>query len=367
MTTTQGLEPSPSDTGRRTVEVAKLRVWPVVALAATILTVTTGCTSGEGASAGSHHSGATSDGLIVFRRYLSDDHSIGAIFTMKADGTGLFRVTRAPRAAVSDEPAPSPNGRWIDYAVLWPNNPYARTKIFKIRPDGTGRTNLSTSCTGMCHGDESPDWSHTGWIAFQRVLSTNVLKQAGGFTAIFVMRPDGTSVHQITQRSADPSKPAHFDDVAPSWSPNGRRIAFERVNDATGHHAMFTADANGNDQRRITPWQLDASEPQFSPDGRWICFHSNDPSDSSGNIFLVHPDGTGLHPLTHSSPGAAKWLSCAFSPDGRSVVSAKAQIEHGGQRDADVYLVPTGGGAPVNVRKDPTHWDSAPDWGISQS
>jgi len=306
------------------------------------------------------------NGRIVFRRYLTADHSVGAIYTINPNGTGLFRVTHAPLGALSTEPDPSPNGQWIDYMVEWPNNPAARSKIFKIRPDGRDRTDLSTSCTGMCQGDGFPDWSTTGWIAFQRVLSAD-FSQPVGFTAIFVMRADGTQVHQVTQRAANPAVPATFDDQTPGWSPGGRQLAFERVDDATGHHAIFTVTPTGQALHRITPWTLDASQPQYSPNGQWICFRSHEPSNTTGNVFLVHPNGTSLHRLTHTAPGTGKWQSCAFSPDGRYVVSARSPVVDGQLGNADVYTIPVGGGTPVDVTNDPAHWDSAPDWGIGRS
>lgn len=306
------------------------------------------------------------NGRIVFRRFLNDAHSVGAIYTARANGTGLFRVTHAPRRAVSTEPDPSPNGHWIDYMVEWPNNPTARSRLFKIRPNGSDRTNLSTSCTGMCQGDGFPDWSTTGWIAFQRVLSADFSKPVG-FTAIFIMRPNGRHVRQLTQLSADPSRPARFDDVAPGWSPDGRRLAFERINDSTGHHAIYTMHSDGTRLHRVTPWRLDASQPQYSPNGRWIAFRSRETSETSGNIFLIRSNGTDRHRLTHARAGVAKWLSCAFSPDGRYVVSARTPIVAGQQQNADVYVIPTAGGAPVDVTNDPSHWDSAPDWGPGRS
>lgn len=303
------------------------------------------------------------NGKIVFRRYLTADHSVGAIYTINPNGTGLYRVTHAPRGALSTEPDPSPNGRWIDYMVEWPNNPSAISKIYKIRPNGQDRTNLSRSCTGMCQGDGFPDWSTTGWIAFQRVLSAD-FSQPVGFTAIFLMRPDGTHVHQVTQRGANPGVPATYDDVAPGWAPGGRQIAFERINDTTGRHAIFTVQPNGRALHRITPWALDASQPQYSPSGQWICFRSHEPSSTTGNVFLVHPDGSGLHRLTHTAPNTGKWQSCAFSPDGSHVVSALTPVVNGQQQNAAVYTIPLGGGTPTNVTNDPAHWDSAPDWGV---
>jgi len=306
------------------------------------------------------------NGKIVFRRYLNADHSVGAIYTINPDGTGLFRVTHAPLGALSNEPDPSPNGQWIDYMVEWPNNPHARSQIFRIRPNGQDRTDLSTSCTGMCGGDGFPDWSTTGWIAFERFQSAD-FSQPEGFSSVFIMRPDGSHVHQVTLRDANPAKPAMFEDFAPGWSPSGRQLAFERANDVTGLHAIFTVTPNGRALHQISPWALDASQPQYSPSGQWICFRSHESSNTTGNIFLVHPDGTGLHRLTHTTPGTGKWLSCAFSPDGRDVVSAKTAVVNGQQQNADVYMIPVGGGMPQDVTNDPAHWDSAPDWGTGRS
>jgi Tol biopolymer transport system component len=305
------------------------------------------------------------NGKIVFRRWLNNRHTRGDIFTINPDGTGLYRVTHTPRGA-STEPDPSPNGRWIDYMVIRHGN-LDKGRLFKIRPNGSHRTSLSKSCTGVCVGDGFPDWSSTGLIAFQRTLSADPTK-GEGFSAIFVMTPIGTGVRQITLRSEKPaSRKNRYHDGAPGWSPSGRRIAFERVKSTTNVHAIFTVRLNGAGSRRITPWKLDASQPQYSPNGRWIAFRSCENCDTSGNIWLVHPDGSHLHQLTHAKPGAGKWASCAFSPDGRWVVSAKSQIVGGEQQNADVFAIRVSTGAKTNVTDDPTYWDSAPDWGIGRA
>jgi Tol biopolymer transport system component len=104
--------------------------------------------------------GTASNGKIVFRRWLNGSHTRGEIFTIKPDGSALFQVTHTPGAA-STEPDPSPDGRWIDYMVIR-NGDLGSGRLFKIRPDGSDRTSLSNSCTGVCVGDGFPDWSHTG-------------------------------------------------------------------------------------------------------------------------------------------------------------------------------------------------------------
>jgi TolB protein len=309
--------------------------------------------------------GSASNGKIVFRRWLNDAHTRGEIFTINSTGSGLFQVTHTPGAA-STEPDPSPNGRWIDYMVIR-NGDLGSGRLFKIRPNGSDRTSLSNSCTGVCVGDGFPDWSHTGLIAFQRNLSANPA-QPVGFSAIFVMTADGTHVRQLTLKSENPASGTNrFYDESPGWSPSGRQLAFDRGSNSANLHAIFTVQANGAGLRRITPWKLDASQPQYSPNGRWIAFRSCENCNTSGNIWLVHPDGSGLHPLTHTPPGTGKWQSCAFSPNGRWVVSAEGAVVGGQLQNAHLFIIPATGGAPANVTNDPAFWDSAPDWGPGQA
>src|SRR5919201_4408354 len=196
------------------------------------------------------------NGKILFRRYLNDAHTRGDIFSIRPEGTGLFRVTHSGKHNVGTEPNPSPDGRWIVYMVA-PQNDLDHGRLFKIHPNGEGRTKLSSTCTGSCQGDGFPNWSRSGRrIAFQRLLSADPTQEVG-FVAIFTMRSDGTHVRQITLRSADPAQPNRRGDQAPSWAPDGSRLAFERFSDKRGHQAIFTVRLDGNRLRRITPWHLD--------------------------------------------------------------------------------------------------------------
>jgi TolB protein len=306
------------------------------------------------------------NGRILFRQYLNDNHTRGDIFSIRPDGTGRTRVTHSGKHRVGTEPNPSPDGRWIAYMVA-PENDLDHGRLFKIHPNGDGRTALSSTCTGACQGDGFPNWSRSGRrIAFQRLLSADPTRPVG-FFAIFVMRHDGTHVRQVTQQAADPSQPARFDDQAPSWAPDGSRLAFERFSNAKGQQAIFTIRPDGTRLRRITPWRLDASQPYYSPDGRWIAFRSQESSDIKGNIWLVRPNGNHLHAVTHARSGEGKWQSCAFSPDGRYIVSALTRIVNGEQRNADVYVMKLDGSGRRNVTDTPRHWESAPDWDIGRA
>jgi len=270
-------------------------------------------------------------------------------------------LTHAARLGnLATEPDWSPNGRWISYDIF-PHGDGDRSRIFKIRPNGSHRTNIDTSCTVPCLLDGFQQWSPNGKrIAFQRGLGPAVHQT--NLSAIFVMRADGTHVRQITQKGAPTGHADRFADHAPTWSADAKRIAFERLDNNSGHLAIFTVRLDGNGLRRITPWSLDASQPDWSPDGRWIAFRTHEPSSTRGDIFLVHPNGTALHGITH---GGGKWGSCSFSPDGREITASRSP-GFGSAGNADVYVMNVDGSS----LRDVTHsnpWESAPDWGARPS
>jgi TolB protein len=302
------------------------------------------------------------NGLIAFRRFLSADKSTGAIFTINPDGTGLQQITSGRRRdGVSTEPSWSPDGAWVVYMVA-PEGDLGRARLAKIRPDGTDATDLSGTCTGRCLSDGFPAFAPSGQlIAFERKMRW--ASGEGESTAIFVMDADGTNARQITQQGSSSKNPTQYEDLAPTFAPSGARIAFERTDLETHHHAIFTVGLDGTDELQITDWSLDASQPDFSPDGAWILFRSNESSATEGNVWLVRPDGTGAHAVTDSVAGEAKWVSGSFSPDGLYITNGRAPILDGQQQNADVYIMRLDGSDLRNLTDDPNFWDSSPDWG----
>src|SRR5262249_31107900 len=112
---------------------------------------------------------------------------------------------------------------------------------------------------------------------------------------------------------------------SPAWSPNGRELAFgvsccDQPTKLRRGAAVYVVGIDGKGLRRIPPWTLVAGEPQWSPDGSLILFHSTtqdngDPGPAGGSLYTVHPDGTGLRQLTHLAPGDGVQLG-SYSPDG---------------------------------------------------
>jgi Tol biopolymer transport system component len=122
---------------------------------------------------------------------------LGQVCTINIDGSGLTVVASEP-PALHVEPSWSPDGEWIAYRFIVPGTD--NYEIYKVRPDGTARTNLTNS-PGM---DIEPDWSPDGqWIVFSSYRS-------GDFD-LYMMKPDGSNVARLT---TTPGK-----DSDPSWGP----------------------------------------------------------------------------------------------------------------------------------------------------
>ena len=145
--------------------------------------------------------------------------------------------------------------------------------------------------------DSVPTWSPDGRrIAFG--------SDRDGNREIYVMNADGSGVTRLTDNDAI--------DSGPAWSPDGRRIAFSSTRD--GRFEVYVMNADGSGVTRLTDNDAFDWHPAWSPDGRHIAFQSN--RDGNWEIYVMNGDGSGVTRLTYN--GAADG-SPAWSPDGQRI------------------------------------------------
>jgi enamine deaminase RidA (YjgF/YER057c/UK114 family) len=99
-----------------------------------------------------------------------------------------------------------------------------------------------------------------------------------------------------------------------TWSPDGKTLAFSRAEKGGGLN-VWEIGVDGTGERQITKGPGVSDDPDWSPDGKWIYFHS----DRRGvmQIWKMRPDGTGAQQVTKDEEG--NWTP-HVSPDGRWVV-----------------------------------------------
>jgi TolB protein len=274
-----------------------------------------------------------SNGRIAFEAFIEETESL-EIFTANPKGGDVQQLTSNPNV-FSEFPDWSPDGQKIAFQADR-QNANEPVQIHVMNADGSDVTEL-TRGPGF-HG--FPAWSpDAASLAIAADWGDHPALQ--GIWIIPASDPGG-----VTQQEARrvTTLPADFrgEDVEPQFSPDGSSIVFTRFKSAR-KSAIHRVGIDGTGLDRLTKWRLNASDPDWSPNGKKITFDSGDfggETDGGGNIHVMRADGSKRKKLTDHrrlrkgdpfklannpvwSPSGTQIMFTRFLPEGTKLIAMR--------------------------------------------
>jgi len=227
----------------------------------------------------------------------------------------------------------SPNGKLLALSVTSFARANPHNGLHIVNP-ATGRDQQILSCSPPECDWYDLDWSPDGSrLAFVSGVRT-------GNDEIYVINTDGTGRTALDTPTVGP-------DSSPSWSPNGKWIAYAGV-DESGT-AVYASRVDGSQGRLLA---RHGSGPAWSPEGTTIAYRTN------CGVKLISPSGTDLTPPSArrcNAIGIPGFGPPVWSPNGRQIAISGTTSAPDGTTKQGTYVMKADGS---NLTRLTSEWDT---------
>jgi Tol biopolymer transport system component/DNA-binding winged helix-turn-helix (wHTH) protein len=233
------------------------------------------------------------------------------------------------------DPAISPDGKWVAFA--WDGGSGDNFDIYVQSIDGTSQMQLTKDAAA----DHSPAWSPDGQrIAFVRVLE--------GKREILVLPVLGGSERLLFEAAPELESWMWWGGAyGLSWTPDGKHLVYGDRSGPASNSAIYLYSFEDGERRPLThpPANLDDSHPVVSPNGRYLAFVrvNENPSAVVRNILLQNLEQ--LHVSGEPKPltSGLRVVGFDWALDSRHI------IYDSGNREPGLWRVAVAGGAAEPV------------------
>ena len=261
--------------------------------------------------------------------------SVALAFVVIAGCLGGVAVLRNVFSEPGRGVGPASNAR--NGAIVYSEVRNAGQHLWVVEPDGSGARQLTTDPNAS---DTDPSISPDGrTVAFVRTGADG--------SSIWLIGIDGEGLRRFS--------PADISAVAPSWSPDGARVAF-----AAAEGGIYIGSVDGSEPRLLVGALAVATGFTWSPDGAEIAYAA--PSQATGaqrnyDLWIASATVSGTLSLDITAGSEASELSPAWSPDGSQILFSRTTASGASL----MLMAPETHSTPIEVT-DGTNLDQNPSW-----
>jgi dipeptidyl aminopeptidase/acylaminoacyl peptidase len=202
-----------------------------------------------------------------------------------ADGASR-RLTNAapgggdPRQATDRSPLWSPTGRWI----LFQSGRRGAGSVLVVSEDGNTTSFLTPPSEEASAASWSPDGNKIVYVSRKKEYFSGRL-----YLSNFDKQSGQTTGEPVVLYTAPIDRGGGWSIRGVSWSPDGKTLTTVLQNSGWNH--VFLIPTTGGKPRQITDGQFEDEAPSFSPDGKYIAFVSSRDLLETRNLWIIPAHG----------------------------------------------------------------------------
>lgn len=218
-------------------------------------------------------------------------------FVVNSDGSGRKALTFGNQAA-KDNPAWSPDGRFIAYTSLDFDDPHGSSELYVMDADGINQRRVLKLPNDYVSAAD-PAWSPDGTQIVFALMD-------GDDSSLWVTNVNGAKAHRLSANSqiAQGSNPV--------WSPDGKKITYH--SNRNGNFDIYVVNADGTNEKQLTQGARENRCPIWSPDGKQLMFTSK--RNGSADLYLMNADGSNQTQITFTRQNEdhPSWARATITP-----------------------------------------------------